>query len=264
MAKKALVVDNDFFFVEFLVEILEAGGYQVLKAYDGKEGISRLEEEKNIDLLFTDLIIPKIDGKKLIKFARSRFPAADFPIVVLSGVIMEEMDRLEQVPADYFITKGPLEKMSAEIDKVMDKIKSQTFPSPSDEKFFFPTHMVPSQVTDKLIQSADFQRAIIKGIAIGVMVLDHDARILDANPQALEILEKADHEVLNQPVQSIFPEQYGAEIIKVLKDLVVKPYLGKRTFFADMHSMQIRVMVSLLKLDDEIAGWILAMEEKDY
>ena len=44
MAKKALVVDNDFFFVEFLTELLENKGYEVTKAYDGKEGVSRLEE----------------------------------------------------------------------------------------------------------------------------------------------------------------------------------------------------------------------------
>jgi len=43
MQKKALVVDNDFFFVEFLSELLTKRGYQVLKAYNGKEGIAKLE-----------------------------------------------------------------------------------------------------------------------------------------------------------------------------------------------------------------------------
>ena len=41
MARKALVVDNDFFFVEFLAELLENKGYEVVKAYDGKEGITK-------------------------------------------------------------------------------------------------------------------------------------------------------------------------------------------------------------------------------
>jgi CheY-like chemotaxis protein len=36
MQKTALVVDNDFFFVEFLGELLEKKGYKVIKAYDGK------------------------------------------------------------------------------------------------------------------------------------------------------------------------------------------------------------------------------------
>jgi diguanylate cyclase (GGDEF)-like protein len=42
MAKRALVSDNDFFFVAFLAELLEDRGYEVTKAYDGKEKIFRL------------------------------------------------------------------------------------------------------------------------------------------------------------------------------------------------------------------------------
>ena len=41
--KTAMVVDNDFFFVEFLCELLEKRGYRVIKAYNGKEGIAKLD-----------------------------------------------------------------------------------------------------------------------------------------------------------------------------------------------------------------------------
>ena len=72
MSKRALVVDNDFFFVEFLAELLEKRGYEVTKAYDGKEGMSNFEKGP-FDILFTDLIMPKIDGVQLIKIARQKF-----------------------------------------------------------------------------------------------------------------------------------------------------------------------------------------------
>ena len=63
MQKKALVVDNDFFFVEFLSELLSKRGYQVVKAYNGKQGIAKLENE-TVDILFADLILPKVDGRQ--------------------------------------------------------------------------------------------------------------------------------------------------------------------------------------------------------
>ena len=53
--KKALVVDNDFFFVEFFSELLEKQNYEVYKAYDGKEGITILSEVVP-DLLFVDFV----------------------------------------------------------------------------------------------------------------------------------------------------------------------------------------------------------------
>jgi CheY-like chemotaxis protein len=47
MSKSALVVDNDFFFVEFLTEFLEKRGYEVIKAYDGKEAITKFNWDGN-------------------------------------------------------------------------------------------------------------------------------------------------------------------------------------------------------------------------
>ena len=108
MAKKALVVDNDFFFVEFLTELLETKGYEVIKAYDGKEGISKLEETV-FDILFADLIMPKIDGMQLIKFARRKFPAEKLTIIAISGTLIEQMDDVKNIGANYCVVKGPLE-----------------------------------------------------------------------------------------------------------------------------------------------------------
>ena len=72
MQKKALIVDSDFFFVEFLSELLTKRGYQVIKAYDGKEGIGKLEDF-TVDILFADLVLPKIDGKQLFRFIRKKY-----------------------------------------------------------------------------------------------------------------------------------------------------------------------------------------------
>ncbi|MFH1351494.1 MAG: response regulator [Pseudomonadota bacterium] len=123
MTKKALVVDNDFFFVEFLTELLENRGYEVIKAYDGKDGILELHRG-TVDLLFVDLIMPKIDGNKLIKFARWKFPDAPFPIIAVSGVIVEQLDEIDKIGADYYIAKGPIEKMADHVNKLMDGIEN--------------------------------------------------------------------------------------------------------------------------------------------
>ncbi|HEX5682241.1 MAG TPA: response regulator, partial [Desulfobacterales bacterium] len=72
MPRKALVVDSDYFFVEFLSTMLEKRGYQVCKAYDGKQGIASLEEGP-FDIMFADLVIPKVSGRQLFRSARRKF-----------------------------------------------------------------------------------------------------------------------------------------------------------------------------------------------
>ena len=72
MQKKVLVVDSDYFFVEFLSELLLKRGYEVLKAYNGKDGIARLEDNK-VDILFADgssIRISELTELKIAAFLR--------------------------------------------------------------------------------------------------------------------------------------------------------------------------------------------------
>jgi len=256
MMKKALVVDNDFFFTEFLTELLEARGYEVIKAYDGKEGISKLEQEE-FDLIFVDMIMPKIDGKQLIRYTRSRFPNAHFPIVALS--IIEQMDALSEISADYFIAKGPAEKMAKSIEMLMDRIEKNPIPAPSDETVFQPDNMIPRHITSELIQSVNFQEAITESIGIGIIVVDRDTRIIITNSLALDIINRSYEEVLNREIISVFPSEERAKVIGSLKRVLLKTERRKTSLFVIINSQKIRLTVSLLRLSGDIVGWVVAL-----
>ncbi|MBU4427161.1 MAG: response regulator [Desulfobacterales bacterium] len=260
MSKKALVVDNDFFFVEFLAELLEARGYEVAKAYDGKEGISRLEVE-SFDLLFVDIIMPKIDGKELIRFARMEFPDANFHIIAVSGAILEQLNEIDEIGADYYIAKGPMEQMANQFNAFMDKVENQALPFPSDEKFVRPENLFARTATVELIETVDFHRAITESVGIGIIVIDTDTKIISINSFGLEILQKPFEKLLNRPITTAFPEKIKAQLIEALKGVLQMKETRKITFFAPIHSKKIRIIVSVLNVKCEIAGWVIAMEE---
>ena len=90
MQKKAMVVDSDYFFVEFLSELLSKRGYAVLKAYDGKEGIALLEND-TVDVLFSDLALPKVDSRRFFQFIRDKYNGYNIPIVAISGIMIEQL-----------------------------------------------------------------------------------------------------------------------------------------------------------------------------
>ena len=252
-------MDNDSFFVEFLTDLLEAREYRVIKAYDGKEGISKLEQER-VDLLFVDMIMPKIDGKQLIKFVHTRFPHGGFPIIALSGVVIEQLDSLEEIGANYFIAKGPMEKMAEHIETLLDKIEVEPMPSASDEVIFQAGNLIPRQITDELIQTVNFHRAITEGAGVGIMVLDRDTRIIIANSSALEIMSKSSGDLLNRQIVSLFSRKERSVVIEALKRVLLKQELGRAVFSVFVNSQQVRIIVSLFKIDGEIAGWIITME----
>ncbi len=254
--KKALVVDNDFFFMEFLAELLAARDYEVVKAYDGKEGISKLEQE-NVDLILVDMIMPKIDGKQLIRFTRSKYPDTRFPIIALS--IIEQMEGLSGIDADYFIAKGPAEKMAAHIDMVLDKIEKQLIPASSDEVIIQPDDMIPRHITSELIQSVNFQQAITESIGVGIIVVDRDARIITTNSLALDIIDKSYDEVLNREAISVFPDKERPKVMGALRTVLLRTELRKMSIFVIINSRKIRMIVSLLRLGGEILGWVIGL-----
>jgi len=260
MTKKALVVDNDFFFVEFMTELLADRGYEVIKAYDGKEGMQALDDHE-LHFMFVDMVMPKVNGWQLIKYARKKFPNRPFPIIAVSGTIIEQLDELDKIGADYYIAKGPLEKMKTQVNEFMDKMETQPFPGEDDENVFDMGHLYPRRESVELIESLHFQHAIIESVGFGIFVVDRDGRILSTNSRALEILNKSEVDVLNRKIPSLFHTEEKTKLITALKKIAKNPEHGKVVFSLSVNSRQIRLIVTILSLEERKIGWVVALEE---
>jgi len=262
MLKRALVVDNDFFFVEFLSELLEKRGYEVIKAYDGKEGMSKFEEGP-FDILFADLIMPKIDGAQLIKTARQEFADSPFPIIAISATLVEQIEDIPDIGASYYVAKGPLEQMTDDLNALMDRVEDADVSPGENTSIIEPGTLYPRQATAELVEKLNFQKAITESIGLGIVVVDKDARIIDATSQALEISKKSLEKVLNKPITSLLSKEGRTPLIDALKGVARNPGLRKISFNTTVKSQEIRLAVSLLRVSGDVAGWIVAIEDAD-
>ena len=61
MSKRILVVDDEVNIVKLLESRLTANGYTVITAYNGREALDKVKQEK-VDLIILDLMLPDIDG----------------------------------------------------------------------------------------------------------------------------------------------------------------------------------------------------------
>jgi CheY-like chemotaxis protein len=79
-----LVVEDDSMVLRLAVELLTRLGYQTLEARDGPEATGVLERGSRIDLLFTDVVLPKgMNGTALARVAQGRRP--DLKVLYMSG-----------------------------------------------------------------------------------------------------------------------------------------------------------------------------------
>ena len=79
-----LVVDDDPDILEALSEILEAEGFEVRRARNGREALERLEPEPP-HLVLLDLMMPVMDGWEFAQQLKKRAYAARVPLIVLSA-----------------------------------------------------------------------------------------------------------------------------------------------------------------------------------
>lgn len=71
----ALVVDDEELVLQGARSMLEAAGFAVIVARDGAEAIALFDDHPEIDLLFSDVRMPGIDGIVLADMAVARRPA---------------------------------------------------------------------------------------------------------------------------------------------------------------------------------------------
>jgi two-component system, OmpR family, alkaline phosphatase synthesis response regulator PhoP len=102
MAKKILVIDDEPKIVEICRDYLKAGGYEVVSAADGPNGLSAIRREKP-DLIVLDLMLPGMDGLDLCRQLRKE---SNVPVIMLTARV-DEADKLVglELGADDYITK---------------------------------------------------------------------------------------------------------------------------------------------------------------
>lgn len=83
MAIKILLADDDELLRNLVKEVLEEEEYIVLEASDGQEALELFYENSDVDLIILDVMMPKMDGIKVLDEIRK---LADTPILMLTAL----------------------------------------------------------------------------------------------------------------------------------------------------------------------------------
>ena len=106
--RKVLIVDDDKEIVDLIELYLAGENYDILKAYDGQECISIIQQE-TISLLALDIMMPKLDGIAVCRQVREK---SNIPIILITAKT-QPIERVQGLSAgaDDYVTKPfhPLE-----------------------------------------------------------------------------------------------------------------------------------------------------------
>ncbi|NJN48786.1 MAG: hybrid sensor histidine kinase/response regulator, partial [Alkalinema sp. RL_2_19] len=80
-----LVVDDSLTTRQTLAMTLQKAGYRVLQAKDGREGLEQVEREPDINAVFSDVEMPRMNGFEFLGQCRQQYSKEQLPIIMLTS-----------------------------------------------------------------------------------------------------------------------------------------------------------------------------------
>jgi chemotaxis family two-component system sensor histidine kinase/response regulator PixL len=108
--KVVLVVDDAISLRQTLCLTFQKSGYQVLQAQNGVEALEQLQQHPEVQVVISDLEMPRMNGFEFLSHIRQDPKLADKPVVILTSRSTEKHRQLAQaLGATAYITKPYLE-----------------------------------------------------------------------------------------------------------------------------------------------------------
>ena len=121
---RILIVDDEEMIRVLLTEVLSQEGYDVVTAKDGQEALSILERG-GIDLVLTDMVMPRGSGLEVLEAARRYDPSV--PVIVMTGYpsIDDAADLVRMGVSDYISKPFDLEVIRELVRKHLGERRRQ-------------------------------------------------------------------------------------------------------------------------------------------
>ncbi len=127
MARTILVVEDEPTLRETLADALEADGFRVVRAADGREALTQFRGERP-DLILLDLMLPELSGIEVTRIIRAE---SGVPIVMLTAKDAE-VDKVVglELGADDYVTKPfSLRELTARIRALFRRAETAAAPN---------------------------------------------------------------------------------------------------------------------------------------
>ena len=221
MNKKILVVDNSPVILRLMENFLSKEGHFVLCAVDGLEALEILKKFRP-DVIFVDLVMPRIPGEKLCRIIQTMPELAGVYIIVLSAVAVEQELDFAAFGAHACIAKGPFKEVEKHILSVFasldkgegDKLSKQVI---GTEKVF------KRIVTEELLSVKKHFDATLMHMHEGFLELTPSAQIVYLNPAAATLLGQSEEKVLSKYFYEFFDEDPAARLAECFARLDSQP-----------------------------------------
>ena len=204
MKKKILVVDDNRQMLEFISNLLEEEGHQVVAAEDGFSALDLLISYTP-DIIFVDLVMPLIGGDKLCKIVRKMEHLQDCCLVLVSAAASELDFDYTEIGADACIAKGPADSIAEHVLAVVKE--SDSLQKKDGSKAIRGLDEIyPRQMTRELLSRNRHLQTMLESMAEGILEV-FSGRVVYANSTAASLFDMSPEKLLFAYLLDLFGEK---------------------------------------------------------
>lgn len=123
--EKILIVDDEPDIVKLLSDFLTGLGYQVIAAYNGREGLEKARQDRP-DLILLDYVMPEMDGYAFLDELRHDPQLLTIPTVMITvrDSYVDQIYAAVHATPDYLTKPFTLKQLQETVEKVLNRRKS--------------------------------------------------------------------------------------------------------------------------------------------
>ncbi len=229
MKKKILVVDDNRMILKFLSNLLDGEGHEVKTCEDGLSALSLLTTFEP-DIVFVDLIIPKIGGDKLCQIIRTMEHMKDCYLVIISAAVAEMDLDFRKIGVNACIAKGPFGQMGKHVlAAIKDSNDPSTFTSEHGIVGIASVNGIPvyaRRMTKELLGRNRHLETILESMNEGIIEV-YTGRVVYANSAAVKLFAVPLENLLSAKPQNLFDDVFTSRIDALMnRDTKKMPVVG--------------------------------------
>ncbi|MGA6926275.1 MAG: response regulator, partial [Desulfosarcina sp.] len=219
MKKRILVVDDNRMILKFLSNLLDREGHEVKTCEDGLSALSLLTTYQP-DIVFVDLIIPKIGGDKLCLIIRTMEHMKDCYLVMISAAVAELDLDFKKIGVNACIAKGPFGQMGKHVlAAVNDSDDPSQSISTQEILGLAAVAGIPvyaRRMTKELLRRNRHLETILESMNEGIVEV-YAGRVVYANYAAVKLFGIALERLLSAKPQTLFGAAYQRRIAALME-----------------------------------------------
>lgn len=203
MTHQILVIEDNPAPLKLVSEILKGEGHSVKTAEDGLQALNILEEYTP-DIIFTDLVLPKIGGQVLCQVIRNKTRLVNTYLVILSDIAAEAELDLDKLGVDACIAKG--KNIKQHIVAILEKIEEGSLRGEHTRTYGF-EEVFAREATVGLIESKKHLEVILANLSDGLVEVTPEGVIILTNSAAEALLSLSQDQLLGSNFFEFFQEE---------------------------------------------------------